>query len=171
MGETRAVQIINGFITAHCFAQTQIASFFGMDEQVDTPEEAFVIVESQIEVFKAASLQSRIDRKVRVKVNTMWETSRLYRQYYNFVTSVHRSGVLQAKEVEMLVHPISDIIHNHEKSRKSQVHGGETPKVMCELDAIIRIQTWWRHRSARSVMRKIASEPCTSPTDTPLLRL
>merc|ERR1719464_1060750 len=67
--QARAIKLINAFIDAHTKAQSQIATYFGEGEGVDTPEEAFVIIESQVEVFESATLRGTIEREVQMKVN------------------------------------------------------------------------------------------------------
>ena len=63
--------MINAFIEAHGHAQSQIALFFGEDESVDSPEEAYVIIESQCTVFEAVILRSQLSKDAQLKVNTM----------------------------------------------------------------------------------------------------
>merc|ERR1719162_88801 len=83
--QKRAVCTISSFIDAHLSAQSQIASFFGDDEEVDSPEEAFVIIESQIAVFKAACRAGMIDRQLTRHVNNMAEVRNIAEQFHSFV--------------------------------------------------------------------------------------
>eukprot|EP00449_Zooxanthella_nutricula_P048481 CAMPEP_0198612090 /NCGR_PEP_ID=MMETSP1462-20131121/157720_1 /TAXON_ID=1333877 /ORGANISM="Brandtodinium nutriculum, Strain RCC3387" /LENGTH=1019 /DNA_ID=CAMNT_0044343893 /DNA_START=1 /DNA_END=3056 /DNA_ORIENTATION=+ len=118
--QQRAIQITTAFIQAHKLAQTQIASYFGGKAHrfTDSPEEACVVVESQLEVFAAAATLNRIDKPVRKKVNTMWEVHRLCDQYRRFVLAAHDGGVLQSKEAEALMHPVAEVLTELRRDRK-----------------------------------------------------
>jgi hypothetical protein len=151
--QTTAIQIISAFIEAHETAQGQIAAYFGDDADVDSPEEAFVIVESQIEVFKASAMAGSIDKNVHLKVNTMWKASHLAEEYRKYVLSVMESGVLSNKEAEVLLHPIADTLRGWDKKRRQLFRdlgrrNGNDP--MNELEAVLLMQRVWKKMKAKA---------------------
>merc|ERR1712118_89788 len=90
----------------------------GEGADIDSPEEAFVIIESQIEVFKASAMAGSIDPNVHLRVNTMWKAHCLAQEYRKYVHEVADRGVLQNKEAEALLHPIADTLHKWETQRR-----------------------------------------------------
>lgn len=174
--QMKAVQVIDAFLDAHRKAQTQIASYFGDNEDVDSAEETWVLIESQIEVFEAAIARSKIAKTVQLKVNTMWRVHLLAEDYRSFVISAHERGILQAKEAEKLLHPIAHGIHELQRDRKrlklalqrEMCHGdgdGKFATYLTQIDAAQRIQRNFRKRKQqRSVddvvrSRKIHAVP------------
>ena len=107
--QLHAMHFTGTLIEAHCCAQVQIASYFGENEKIDTPESAYVILEPQIEVLKAATMRARIDKPLQIQVDTTWEIRRLVEHYRNFVLSVVASGVLRPKDAEQTLHVVSSI--------------------------------------------------------------
>jgi NhaP-type Na+/H+ or K+/H+ antiporter len=155
--QMRAVQIINAFIQAHQHAQGQIASFFGEDERVDTPEEAAVILESQCNVFAAAAARGRVAKPVLQEMQTASDMLRLSGQYHAFVLSAHESGVLRGKEAELLLEPVVRIMHGLEQGRKhlgkQLTRGCRSNSIeLSESDAVIRIQRAYRKASVRRTL-------------------
>lgn len=141
--QMQAVQVIGSFIEAHYHAQTQIASYFGEDDTVDTPEEAYVIIESQTEVFKALGLRNIIDRTVQKKANTIFLVNRLVEHYRHFVLRAVERGVLQAKEAEVLIHPVAAIVAELRRER------ARTRIELTKDDAAAMIQQTFRAYLAR----------------------
>eukprot|EP00746_Dinoflagellata_sp_MGD_P156318 gnl/MRDRNA2_/MRDRNA2_85766_c1_seq1.p1 gnl/MRDRNA2_/MRDRNA2_85766_c1~~gnl/MRDRNA2_/MRDRNA2_85766_c1_seq1.p1 ORF type:complete len:1057 (-),score=190.90 gnl/MRDRNA2_/MRDRNA2_85766_c1_seq1:192-3362(-) len=145
--QTTAIQVITGFIAAHEVAQARIAEYFGDGAEIDSPEEAFVILESQVEVFKASATSGAIDRNVHLRVNTMWHAVRLAEEYRKYVHHVTDSGVLHEKEAEVLLHPIADTMRGWEQKRRkifrSMVEHKQTAPVS-EVDAVLFVQRAWR---------------------------
>jgi len=151
--QMRAVQIIDAFIEAHRKAQTQICEYWGADTSVDSAEEIFVVIESQIEIYQAAIARSKIKKTVQVMVNTMWRVHFLAEEYRNFVITAHESGILQAKEAEMLMHPIAHAMHNLQRDRKQITQALRKDACMktkslatklTRVDAAMRIQRFYR---------------------------
>mmetsp|Transcript_83341 Transcript_83341/g.152992 ORF Transcript_83341/g.152992 Transcript_83341/m.152992 type:complete len:275 (-) Transcript_83341:62-886(-) len=116
--QTHAVHVIEAFIESHCRAQTQVASYFGEGREVDSPEEAFVIIESQCQVFEAAAKRILVDKRLAVRVSTMWEVEQISKQYREYIFQVHNSGVLRQKEAECLLHPLEDGMRQLHKERR-----------------------------------------------------
>mmetsp|Transcript_100671 Transcript_100671/g.305501 ORF Transcript_100671/g.305501 Transcript_100671/m.305501 type:complete len:891 (-) Transcript_100671:47-2719(-) len=162
--QARAIKLINAFIDAHVQAQLHIASYFGESEAVDSPEEAFVIIESQIEVFEAARLRSMIGREVQMKVNTVWYVHCLAEQYRDFVIRVHEAGILKEKEAESLLHPVSHCIREINKERTKIYESIETAdavnrrKVMSSVEAAMVIQRCLRKRRMRRRASRIGTD-------------
>jgi len=157
--QASALQVISAFQVAHLQSQMQIASFFGKYEDVDSPEEAYVIIESHTEVFLSSAMMSTISREVQQKVSTMWEAHRLADHYHNFVLSVHDSGVLQAREAEELLHPFAHFMRQLDQQRrhitkmlKSRNQTGKsTNSNINAIDAALCIQRCvrkWKDRNA-----------------------
>mmetsp|Transcript_68281 Transcript_68281/g.191307 ORF Transcript_68281/g.191307 Transcript_68281/m.191307 type:complete len:899 (+) Transcript_68281:87-2783(+) len=103
------LQVVDAFIQAHEAAQASIATFFGQDESVDTPEEAFVILESQSEVFEATALLGRIAKPVQRYMCTAMESYSVCERFRDFVHDAHTRGVLQGREAQMLLEPAAHI--------------------------------------------------------------
>jgi len=108
--QMKAIQTVNRFVEAHRHAQKQVADYFCQGPFLETPEQAFVILESQILVLKATKFLQFVPKPVQSQVNTMWEVQCLFEQYRQYVMSVHESGVLQAKEAEVLLHPVEALM-------------------------------------------------------------
>lgn len=152
--QTRAIQIVSAFIDAHYQVQSQIASFFGEDAGIDSPEEAYVVIESQVEVFAAAAFRGLIDMKVQKKVNTMWEVHRLAEQFRHFILQVHNNGVLNAREAEVLLAPLGRKMAKLDKERRIFGTNGFVGDAVDEsplpghkynrYDAAMVIQKQWR---------------------------
>jgi hypothetical protein len=158
--QKRALCIISSFIDAHLRAQPQIASFFGDDEDVDSPEEAFVIIESQIAVFKAACRAGMIDRRLTTHVNNMSEVRNIAEQFHSFVLGAHESGVLLMKEAEVILHPVAEAVYKLSKDCKHRNHG------LQQRAAVRRIQKAWRRfRSIRDLRRSISKDGATEGVD------
>jgi len=161
--QMRAVQVIDAFIEAHRKAQTQIASYFGEDATVDTAEETWVVIESQIEIFEAAIARSKIAKSVQLKVNTMWRVHLVAEEYRNFVISTHESGILQVKEAEMLLHPIAHVMQELRRDRKqlklalqrekSMAHKTSHLSKLTRVDAAQRIQRTFRQKQRQKELR------------------
>lgn len=148
--QSLSVHIATAFIDAHTHAQAKIASYFGDDEEVDSPEEAYVIIESQINVFKAAALMGLMPKRVLSTVNTMWHVHRIAEQYRHYVLGVHESGVLLEKEAEVLLHPIGHTMQNLNKDRRRIfAKHKEAHKEMHTIDAVLRIQRAYRAKKNR----------------------
>jgi len=95
-------------------------------------------------VFAAAVLRSQTSRTVQLKVNTMWEVCHLSEQYRNFVLEIHASGVLQAKEADLLLHPLAAVMAELNKDRRRikralQKEASRRRK-LSKLDAVLMIQ-------------------------------
>lgn len=170
--QTTAIQVITAFMEAHQVAQGQIASYFGDGADIDSPEEAFVIMESQIEVYKASAMAGSIARTVHLRVNTMWEAKCLAEEYRKFVHAVADSGVLQNKEAEALLHPIADTLRSWEKQRRQVFHSlrdngsSDTTITLSEVEAALLIQIKWRklrkggsRRSSRAPSKEHSRAP------------
>lgn len=147
--QTTAIQVITAFIEAHQVAQGQVASYFGDGADIDSPEEAFVIIESQIEVFKASAMAGSIARSVHLRVNTMWKAHCLAEEYRKYVHAVADSGVLQSKEAEVLLHPISDTLRSWETRRRQIFRSftdgtGSNKEPISEVEAVVLVQLAWR---------------------------
>jgi NhaP-type Na+/H+ or K+/H+ antiporter len=162
-----ALNSVTAFVEAHQHAQAQIAWAFGEDESVDTPEEAYVILESQIEVFAAAILRSKIARSVQTRMNTMWEVRRICEQYRGFVMQAHQGGVLHAPEAEALLQPATDVLRELDCDRKrlwktvSWRQGSNDP-TLNEIDAAITIQRAFR--GARTSQATMQAPTLLAPT-------
>mmetsp|Transcript_106812 Transcript_106812/g.276083 ORF Transcript_106812/g.276083 Transcript_106812/m.276083 type:complete len:1190 (+) Transcript_106812:47-3616(+) len=181
-----AVRVINAFIDAHCQAQRHVASFFGANAMVDTPEEAIAIVESQVQVFQAATLRGLIGREMQMRVNTMWTVHCFAEQYRNFVLRVHESGVLQSKEAEQLLHPIAGAMRQLHKERKkiyAAINSDACKSQMTTIEAAAVIQRFIKRMKVRkninivrqSVYGTLGHNHCSPKTagalDTSLLSL
>mmetsp|Transcript_54789 Transcript_54789/g.143113 ORF Transcript_54789/g.143113 Transcript_54789/m.143113 type:complete len:943 (+) Transcript_54789:86-2914(+) len=148
--QTRAQQVISAFIAAHMQAQSEIAGFFGSDESVDSPAEAVVILESQIEVFKASAMRARISKPVQKKMATAWEVNHLCEQYRRFITSAHGRGVLTGRETEFLVEPVVEVMHSFRRKQAdlSDYLAKESSELrsrhIYDLDAAVLIQRAYR---------------------------
>jgi len=105
--QMRAARIVEIFVKAQQHAQAEIATFFGLD----SPEEVYVILESQIQIFRAVSLQGKVDEPVRQAAFTSSIAHQLCEEYRHVVVSAHEQGVLQDKETEMLLEPVGEVIH------------------------------------------------------------
>jgi len=161
--QQRTIQLCTAFMTAHQSAQTQIASYFGGSEHrfTDSPEEACVVLESQIQVLAAANLLAQITAVVRRKMGTVAEVHRLCDGYRRFVLSAHEGGVLQAKEAEALLEPVAEVLLEMRRDRKkisdslaSECVGADSSaEHMRRLGAALDIQRAWREsRGAHGLM-------------------
>lgn len=171
-----AIQLINAFIEAQIKAQDQTAKYFGDGEDVDSSEEAFVIVESQTQIFQAATMRGKISQQVQLKVNTMWHVHCLAEHYRNFVLEVHETGVLQAKEADALLTPVSKAMRQFNKDRKNiyELIAKEKrePKIKDLTQATLMIQRYFRrrkmarmHRTNLTVMRSMSDVKCSDADD------
>jgi hypothetical protein len=146
--QTTAIQVITAFIEAHEVAQGKIAAYFGDDADIDSPEEAFVIIESQVQVFKASTMSCAIDHGVHMKVNTMWKAHHFADEYRKFVHGVLDSGILNGKEAEGILHPIADTMRSWENERRQIFRNTKrrpsTDGKISELEAIMIVQKVWR---------------------------
>jgi len=160
-----AVRVINAFIDAHCQAQRHVASFFGQDALVDTPEEAIAIVESQIQVFEAATLRGLIGREMQMRVNTMWIVHCFAEQYRNFVLRVHETGVLQGKEAEQLLHPIAGAMRELHKERKkiyAAINTDHCKSQMTAVEAAAVIQRYIKRMKVRKNINIVRQSVCST---------
>eukprot|EP00931_Biecheleriopsis_adriatica_P023033 TRINITY_DN14649_c0_g1_i1.p1 TRINITY_DN14649_c0_g1~~TRINITY_DN14649_c0_g1_i1.p1 ORF type:complete len:987 (-),score=185.92 TRINITY_DN14649_c0_g1_i1:67-3027(-) len=158
--QSRAFTIINAYIEAHNHAQKQIATFFGEGGDIDSPEEAFVIIESQINVFAAAAHTSLIEKKTQVKVNTMLTVHTLSETYREFLLNTVDTGILQADEASQILHPLQHEIAKLDKERrrlfkgKRGSDGPEEGRNLSIAEAAQIIQRWYlRTRVVRQVRR------------------
>jgi len=122
--QLRAARIVEIFIKAQQHAQSEIATFFGLN----SPEQAYVILESQIQIFRAVSLQGKMDEPVRKVAFTSSIAHKLCEEYRHVVVSAHEQGVLQDKETEMLLEPVGEVIHDLTRRYKG------SPEAVCEFD-------------------------------------
>merc|ERR1712032_639960 len=116
----------------------------------------------------AATVQARIHKHVQKKVNTMWELHRLSEKYRSFVISVHESGVLQAKEAEMLLHPLANMMRRVDDERRklsANLHKAKAescPPSTCALTtlgAVVRIQRTFRsYKTRRALLSAVTVE-------------
>mmetsp|Transcript_155056 Transcript_155056/g.497079 ORF Transcript_155056/g.497079 Transcript_155056/m.497079 type:complete len:927 (+) Transcript_155056:46-2826(+) len=158
--QVQALEITAAFIKAHQRAQMEITLCFGQEASVDTAEEACVILESQAEIFAAATLQGKISRPVQRQVSTARETNRFCEQYRHFVVSAHARGLLQSKEVDLLLEPVTEVMRT---LRRQQQHMSEAlvmrglngGKALYELDAAVLIQRAYRHRLMLEVSSRV----------------
>jgi len=155
--QMRALQIAKAFMVAHAQAQTKIAAYFGPDEEVDSPEEAYVIVESQTQVFAAGALSSKISKPVQQFMTTSWEVDHLCERYLQFIISTHEHGVLNETETELLLEPVVEVLR---KIRRQQLRMNNafadtgiasqrstkrsTRQSMAHLDAVVVVQRAYR---------------------------
>eukprot|EP00747_Dinoflagellata_sp_TGD_P038363 gnl/TRDRNA2_/TRDRNA2_139616_c2_seq1.p1 gnl/TRDRNA2_/TRDRNA2_139616_c2~~gnl/TRDRNA2_/TRDRNA2_139616_c2_seq1.p1 ORF type:complete len:519 (-),score=132.27 gnl/TRDRNA2_/TRDRNA2_139616_c2_seq1:145-1629(-) len=133
--QTSAILMTTSFISAHLYAQTKIASYFGEGRNIDSPEEAYLIAESQIECFMAAAARAQIGKKAQVKVNTMWETMRIIEGYRSSVMTAHSSGVVGAKDADAILHPIAHAVH-HLHAHRAQLF--DSPEGRRQLDIAVK---------------------------------
>jgi len=160
--QMHTVQIVGSFVEAHEHAQTQIASYFGEDESVDSPEEAFVIIESQVEIFEALIYRNAINKTVQKKVNTWWHIHQLLEHYRSFVLQAVEHGVLHTKEGELLIHPISEIVHQSNKERTDFNSGAK----LTRTDAAVMIQrTFRKHRARMRLINTVKARRSQMVTD------
>merc|ERR1712032_823772 len=123
----------------------------------------------------AATVQARIHKHVQKKVNTMWELHRLSEKYRSFVISVHESGVLQAKEAEMLLHPLANMMRRVDDERRklsANLHKAKAescPPSTCALTtlgAVVRIQRTFRSYKTRRALLSAVTVEQTSAGET-----
>jgi len=142
--QSRAVHLISSFIEAHASAQAKIAAYFGNDDTVDSPEQAFVILESQIQIWKAATVYGMIHPQVVNTVNSLWHAHRIAEQFRHFVLHTHESGVLLEKEAHEILHPLSAANQKLNKDRRSIFATFPEDRVLGKVGAAIMIQRKWR---------------------------
>jgi len=145
-------------VRAHERAQVEIAAYFGRDTSIDSAEEAYVILESQISVFAAAAVHASISRPVQRCIATAQETHRLYTLCRNYVLDAHAQGVLRSAEAEALVEPIAEAMsHLSLRLRRlgDDMQHGELPDSrpgLHDIEAVVIIQRAFRRwRMLRSI--------------------
>eukprot|EP00441_Pelagodinium_beii_P018078 CAMPEP_0197658826 /NCGR_PEP_ID=MMETSP1338-20131121/45465_1 /TAXON_ID=43686 ORGANISM="Pelagodinium beii, Strain RCC1491" /NCGR_SAMPLE_ID=MMETSP1338 /ASSEMBLY_ACC=CAM_ASM_000754 /LENGTH=987 /DNA_ID=CAMNT_0043235485 /DNA_START=82 /DNA_END=3045 /DNA_ORIENTATION=- len=159
--QTQAFVCINAFIEAHMSAQQQIATFFGEDANIDSPEEAYVVLESQISVFSAAAHSALIDRDARTKVNTMLSVHNLSEMYRNFLLDAVQTGVLQSDEANQILHPLQHEMARLDGERRKLFKKGQSlsdasrnPNELTKDEAAHVIQRWFlKTRAVRQLKR------------------
>eukprot|EP00429_Kryptoperidinium_foliaceum_P053640 CAMPEP_0176094428 /NCGR_PEP_ID=MMETSP0120_2-20121206/47319_1 /TAXON_ID=160619 /ORGANISM="Kryptoperidinium foliaceum, Strain CCMP 1326" /LENGTH=888 /DNA_ID=CAMNT_0017428371 /DNA_START=190 /DNA_END=2856 /DNA_ORIENTATION=- len=148
------LQVLTAFIYAHERAQLNIATYFGQDESVDTPEEAVVILESQTEIFHATAVLGKIAKPVQRYMSTAMESYSVCEHYCDFVHKAHSQGVLQGKEASMLLEPATDVLQDlsarFRRMGDRLLYPG-TLRNMYEVDAIVAIQRAFRRWRSLSV--------------------
>jgi len=160
--QTRAFICINAFIEAHMSAQAQIATFFGPDANIDSPEEAYVVLESQISVFSAAAHSALIDKDARTKVNTMLSVHTLSEMYRKFLLDAVETGILQSDEANEILHPLQHEMARldrerrklFKKGRQSASEASKNPKELTKDEAAHVIQRWFLATRAVRRMRR-----------------
>lgn len=148
--QSQAIQVINSFIEAHQAAQEKIASYFGDDADVDSPEEAHVIIESQIEVYEATIMRGLIHDQVLKRVNTLWKLHQLAEQYSDYIHRVHETGVMNAKEAEALLHPVQTMQRTMRSERRMKIEAEKMSSAVAAFQAAVVIQRWKRRSGRRS---------------------
>eukprot|EP00930_Biecheleria_cincta_P007413 TRINITY_DN108628_c0_g1_i1.p1 TRINITY_DN108628_c0_g1~~TRINITY_DN108628_c0_g1_i1.p1 ORF type:complete len:727 (+),score=95.68 TRINITY_DN108628_c0_g1_i1:54-2183(+) len=103
----RTFHLIMSFLEAQSYAQQQVATFYGNDASADTPEEAFVILESCTNVLTALSYLCRIvSRPLQSQFSHLVEVRVLVDAYRNFVCSTLAGGILRPLEAADLLRPL-----------------------------------------------------------------
>eukprot|EP00930_Biecheleria_cincta_P035418 TRINITY_DN24361_c0_g1_i1.p1 TRINITY_DN24361_c0_g1~~TRINITY_DN24361_c0_g1_i1.p1 ORF type:complete len:1090 (+),score=174.60 TRINITY_DN24361_c0_g1_i1:123-3392(+) len=133
--QTRAFTMLNAFIEAHSHAQSQIALYFGEDASIDSPEEAFVVVESQCCVFAAWAHIASLDSTAQTTVNTMLCIHTLSGNYREFVLNAVQTGALQADEASRVLHPLEHEMAKIDRERRQIFKGRQPSKELNVTDA------------------------------------
>jgi len=147
--QTRAFTMLNAFVEAHSHAQSQIALYFGEDASIDSPEEAFVVVESQCSVFAAAAHVATLDTSAQMKVNTMLRVHTLSDNYREFVLNAVETGALQADEASRVLHPLQHEMAKIDRERRQIFKGRSSSKDMKMTD----VRKLPRDEAARLIQR------------------
>jgi sodium/hydrogen exchanger 10/11 len=166
--QTCAIQVIDAFVQAHTTAQSKIASYFGEDADVDSPEEAYVIIESEIQIFAAFVANASFHPKVLKRIATMWEARRLAEHFRQGILSAHSCGVLRTREVQAMLHPVGHAMKKLTLERKNLARSMSTDffrrqvSGMTQDQAALRIQRAWKHHRS-SILLNIAhdEDECT----------
>jgi hypothetical protein len=104
------VQILKCFVRAHMRSQEKLVRYFGFHGQVDRPEVARIILQSEISVFKAICLCEKHKQKLpevwvaEVRAAEIGKaTTQLCEE---FLISAHHNGVLNHVEADSMLEPL-----------------------------------------------------------------
>lgn len=157
--QTRAIQITTAFIRAHQQAQAQLTSYLAVGQQ-PSPEEACVLLESQIEVYEAGAMVNQITKPIQKRMNAMFEIHRLCEHYRQFILSALDGGVVQAKEAEALMHPAGEVLQDLTRKTKRIGHhlakecGDSGVEHLLRVAAALEIQLAFRDWRAQRARRE-----------------
>jgi len=146
--EVEALQLIEAFIRAHERAQVEIAAYFGQDASIDSGEEAYVILESQISIFAATILHASVASPVQRHISTTQESYRLFTLCRNYILAAHERGVLRGAEAEQLMEPVAEAMRHlsarlaHRPLEGQKLRGGVA--AMHEVEAAVIVQRAYR---------------------------
>lgn len=165
--QTRAFTMLNAFIDAHTHAQSQIALYFGEDASIDSPEEAFVVLESQCSVFAAFSHIAMLEPSAQMKVNTMLCVHTLSDNYREFVLNAVETGALQADEASGVLHPLEHEIAKIDKERRQIFKGKRLSnktegRKLSKDEAAAMIQRMFLKRRVIKVLQRASTNLSTS---------
>jgi len=126
--------LLDGFVVAHIRTQKAMVHFFCRKGKVDSKEVCRVILQSQIEVFRAMKEsvreESRIAEKNLAWVSTLRESMQAVRELEHFVLEARKIGLLGGTDTESLLQPL----HDHMANLESQFHRAFAGESVCEED-------------------------------------
>jgi hypothetical protein len=115
-----AYYIVSCFTDAHRHAQTTIATYFGEGEDVDTPEEYQVIMESKEQIARAQKVIDEMDADMVTSAVSKQVAGIILENERQYISELTESGVITTTEAEELLEHVQVEMSLMHKARRAQ---------------------------------------------------
>jgi hypothetical protein len=157
----QTITVLSCFIKAHMNSHREMWMFFGNDNKVDMPELARVVIDSQVQAYKAMSLAADsvqcLNRAMLEEATIMKKSTELAEHLNHIVLDARKHGVVTSREAESVLHPV----RTHLKDMQTRIRQKHFGYVNRNRDSHISGHS---HISGQSNVSPIRSEEAADPS-------